>query len=100
LAPETEAPAEMHIHLPTLRVLDMAENATHHLHNFIPLRGAVARDPRIWSHYLAESIELFADQSDVLIGQHHWPTWGGYNIVAFSRDNATFTNTFTTNRCG
>jgi alkyl sulfatase BDS1-like metallo-beta-lactamase superfamily hydrolase len=24
LAPETEAPAEMHIHLPTLRVLDMA----------------------------------------------------------------------------
>jgi alkyl sulfatase BDS1-like metallo-beta-lactamase superfamily hydrolase len=83
LAPETEAPAEMHIHLPNLRVLDMAENATHHLHNFIPLRGSLARDPRIWSHYLAEAIELFADKSDVLIGQHHWPTWGRDNIVAF-----------------
>jgi alkyl sulfatase BDS1-like metallo-beta-lactamase superfamily hydrolase len=83
LAPETEAPAEMHIHLPNLRVLDMAENATHHLHNFIPLRGSVARDPRIWSHYLAEAIELFGDKSDVLIGQHHWPTWGRDNIVAF-----------------
>ena len=83
LAPETEAPAEMHIHLPTLGVLDMAENATHHLHNFIPLRGSVARDPRIWSHYLAEAIELFAGQSEVLIGQHHWPTWGRDNIVAF-----------------
>ena len=83
LAPETEAPAEMHIHLPQLRVLDMAENATHHLHNFIPLRGAVARDPRIWSHYLAEAIELFGGTSDVLIGQHHWPTWGRDNIVAF-----------------
>ena len=83
LAPETEAPAEMHIHLPTLRVLDMAENATHHLHNLIPLRGSLARDPRIWSHYLAEAIELFGDKSDVLIGQHHWPTWGHDNIVAF-----------------
>jgi alkyl sulfatase BDS1-like metallo-beta-lactamase superfamily hydrolase len=83
LAPETEAPAEMHIHLPKLGVLDMAENATHHLHNFIPLRGSMARDPRIWSHYLAEAIELFGGKSDVLIGQHHWPTWGRENIVAF-----------------
>jgi alkyl sulfatase BDS1-like metallo-beta-lactamase superfamily hydrolase len=43
----------------------------------------VARDPRIWSHYLAEAIELFGGISDVLIGQHHWPTWGCDNIVAF-----------------
>ena len=83
LAPETEAPAEMHIHLPGQRVLNMAENATRHLHNFIPLRGAVVRDPRVWSKYLAEAIELFGDKSDVLIGQHHWPTWGQAEIVAF-----------------
>ena len=82
LAPETEAPAEMHIHLPRLRVLDMAENACPLLHNFIPLRGAVARDPRVWSRYLAEAIELFADGTDVLIGQHHWPVWGRDNVVA------------------
>ncbi|HTT81468.1 MAG TPA: alkyl sulfatase dimerization domain-containing protein, partial [Stellaceae bacterium] len=83
LAPETEAPAEMHIHLPQLRVLDMAENATRHLHNFIPLRGAVARDPRMWSHYLAEAIDLFGAETDILIGQHHWPTWGQSNVLAF-----------------
>jgi alkyl sulfatase BDS1-like metallo-beta-lactamase superfamily hydrolase len=83
LAPETEAPAEMHIHLPQLRVLDMAENATRHLHNFIPLRGAVVRDPRMWSHYLAEAIDLFGAETDVLIGQHHWPTWGRDNVVIF-----------------
>jgi linear primary-alkylsulfatase len=83
LAPETEAPAEMHIHLPQLRVLNMAENATRHLHNFIPLRGSVARDPRMWSYYLAQAIALFGDKSDVLIGQHHWPTWGRDNVVAF-----------------
>ena len=83
LAPETEAPAEMHIYMPQFRVLNMAENATHHLHNFIPLRGSVVRDPRMWSKYLAAAIELFGASSDVLIGQHHWPTWGRENIVAF-----------------
>jgi alkyl sulfatase BDS1-like metallo-beta-lactamase superfamily hydrolase len=83
LAPETEAPAEMHIYLPQLRILNMAENATRHLHNFIPLRGSVARDPRMWSYYLSQAIELFGDKSDVLIGQHHWPTWGSDNVVAF-----------------
>jgi len=83
LAPETEAPAEMHIYMPQFRVLNMAENATHHLHNFIPLRGSVVRDPRMWSKYLAAAIELFGANSDVLIGQHHWPTWGRENITAF-----------------
>ena len=83
LAPETEAPAEMHIYMPEFRVLNMAENATRHLHNFIPLRGAVVRDPRMWSKYLAEAIELFGDRTDVLIGQHHWPTWGQAEIVAY-----------------
>jgi alkyl sulfatase BDS1-like metallo-beta-lactamase superfamily hydrolase len=48
----------------------MAENATRHLHNFIPLRGSVARNPRMWSHYLSQAIELFGAKSEVLIGQH------------------------------
>ena len=38
LAPRTEAPAEMHLYLPQSRVLDMAENVTHNLHNLLPLR--------------------------------------------------------------
>jgi alkyl sulfatase BDS1-like metallo-beta-lactamase superfamily hydrolase len=83
LAPDSEAPAEMHMYLPQFRVLNMAENATRHLHNFIPLRGAVARDPRLWSGYLAQAIEMFGDRSDVLIAQHHWPTWGRERVVAF-----------------
>lgn len=83
LAPGTEAPAEMHMFMPAGGVLNMAENATRHLHNFCPLRGAVVRDPRLWSHYLAEALELFGEQAGVLIGQHHWPTWGRARIRAF-----------------
>ena len=76
LAPETEAPAEMHMFYPQLGVLNMAENACPLLHNFIPLRGAVVRDPRIWSKYIGAAIEMYAGRTEVLIGQHHWPTWG------------------------
>ncbi|HSH07044.1 MAG TPA: alkyl sulfatase dimerization domain-containing protein [Burkholderiales bacterium] len=83
LAPGTEAPAEMHLFMPAGGVLNMAENATRHLHNFCPLRGAVVRDPRLWSHYLAEALELFGAQAEVLIGQHHWPTWGRARIREF-----------------
>ena len=83
LAPGTEAPAEMHMFLPAYRVLNMAENATRHLHNFCPLRGAVVRDPRLWAHYLGQAIELFGAQAEVLIGQHHWPTWGRQRIHDF-----------------
>ncbi len=83
LAPGTEAPAEMHMFLPRHAVLNMAENATRHLHNFCPLRGAVVRDPRQWSHYLSQAMELFGGGSDVLIGQHHWPTWGKERIREF-----------------
>ena len=83
LAPETEAPAEMHMFLPQFGVLNMAENATRHLHNFIPLRGATARDPRMWSKYLADAIDLFGPKTEVLIAQHHWPTWGRERVLKF-----------------
>jgi alkyl sulfatase BDS1-like metallo-beta-lactamase superfamily hydrolase len=76
LAPETEAPAEMHMFYPQLGVLNMAENACPLLHNFIPLRGSVVRDPRIWAKYIGDAIAMYAPRTDVLIGQHHWPTWG------------------------
>ena len=76
LAPETEAPAEMHMFYPQLGVLNMAENACPLLHNFIPLRGAVARDPRIWAKYIGDAIENYAARTEILIGQHHWPLFG------------------------
>ena len=83
LAPETEAPAEMHMFYPDLGVLNMAENACPLLHNFIPLRGAVARDPRIWSNYIADAIAFYGPKTDILIGQHHWPVWGREAIVDY-----------------
>jgi len=83
LYPGTEAPAEINLHFPEQRALCMAENATHNLHNLLTLRGAPVRDPRIWSRYLAEAIELFGADTDVAFASHHWPTWGRDNIVAY-----------------
>lgn len=57
MAPGTEAPSEMHFYFPKYRALCMAENATHTLHNLLTLRGALVRDPRVWSHYLTEAID-------------------------------------------
>ena len=45
MTPGTEAPAEMNFHFPDDRLLCMAENATHNLHNTLTLRGALVRDP-------------------------------------------------------
>ena len=83
LAPETEAPAEMHMFYPELGVLNMAENACPLLHNFIPLRGAVARDPRVWAKYIGDAIAMYGPKTEVLIGQHHWPTWGRAKVLDY-----------------
>ncbi len=73
----------MNFYFPDKRALCLAENATHNMHNLLTLRGAQVRDPRIWSRYLAEAIELFAGDSDVAFASHHWPTWGTDEIVAY-----------------
>jgi alkyl sulfatase BDS1-like metallo-beta-lactamase superfamily hydrolase len=83
LTPGTEAPAEMNFWFPQLRALCMAENATHTLHNLLTLRGALVRDPRVWSRYLTESITRYAHRSDVLFASHHWPTWGTDRLTEF-----------------
>jgi alkyl sulfatase BDS1-like metallo-beta-lactamase superfamily hydrolase len=83
LTPGTEAPAEMNFHFPDHRVLCIAENATHTMHNLLTLRGALVRDPHIWAHYLDEAIELFGAESDVLFAGHHWPRWGSERIVDY-----------------
>jgi alkyl sulfatase BDS1-like metallo-beta-lactamase superfamily hydrolase len=83
MTPGTEAPAEMNFHFPDRRALCLAENATHNLHNLLTLRGAEVRDARGWSRYIAEAIELFAEDTDVAFASHHWPTWGTDDIVRF-----------------
>jgi alkyl sulfatase BDS1-like metallo-beta-lactamase superfamily hydrolase len=83
VTPGTEAPSEMNFHFPAQRALCMAENATHNLHNLLTLRGALVRDPRSWSRYLNEAIELFGADTDVAFASHHWPTWGSDNVARF-----------------
>lgn len=83
LTPGTEAPAEMNFHFPDRRVLCIAENATHTMHNTLTLRGALVRDPRVWARYLDEAIELFGRDSDALFAGHHWPRWGSERIVEY-----------------
>ncbi|HEU0182938.1 MAG TPA: alkyl sulfatase dimerization domain-containing protein [Agromyces mariniharenae] len=83
MAPGTEAPSEMHFYLPGFKALCMAENATHTLHNLLTLRGALVRDPHVWSQYLTEAIERFGDRAEVVFASHHWPTWGNEELVRF-----------------
>jgi alkyl sulfatase BDS1-like metallo-beta-lactamase superfamily hydrolase len=83
MAPGTEAPSEMHFYFPKYRALCMAENATHTLHNLLTLRGALVRDPHVWSRYLTEAIDRFADRADVAFASHHWPTWTRERITEF-----------------
>ncbi|MEU1428064.1 alkyl sulfatase dimerization domain-containing protein [Nocardia sp. NPDC005746] len=83
ITPGTEAPSEMNFYFPDHRALCMAENATHTLHNLLTLRGALVRDPHVWSQYLTESINLFGYESDVVFASHHWPTWDTERLVEY-----------------
>jgi linear primary-alkylsulfatase len=83
LAPETEAPAEMHMFYPERRALNLAENATHNLHNTYPIRGAQVRDANGWAKYLDAALDRFGGNADVVFAQHHWPVWGGERVRDF-----------------
>ncbi|WP_316188905.1 alkyl/aryl-sulfatase [Bradyrhizobium sp. SZCCHNS1054] len=83
LVPGSEAPAEMLLYFPQFKLLDMAEDATHNMHNLYTLRGAEIRDGRMWSRYIDDAIARYGDRTDVVIAQHHWPMWGNERIVAF-----------------
>jgi alkyl sulfatase BDS1-like metallo-beta-lactamase superfamily hydrolase len=83
LAPETEAPAEMHMFYPALRALNLAENATHNLHNTYPIRGAQVRDANAWARYLNEALDRFGPDIDVVFAQHHWPVWDHDRVIDF-----------------
>jgi len=63
------------------RVLDLAENATHTLHNLLPLRGTEVRDAKGWSHFIGEALEEFGSDAQVLVAQHHWPVWGNEQVT-------------------
>jgi alkyl sulfatase BDS1-like metallo-beta-lactamase superfamily hydrolase len=83
LTPDTEAKAEMHMFYPGLKALNLAENATHNLHNVYPIRGAQVRDANLWAKYLNEARDRYAPQADVVFAQHHWPVWGQTRIMDY-----------------
>src|SRR3546814_13301449 len=73
----------MNFHFPDLRLLCMAENCTHTMHNLYTPRGAQVRDSLAWSRYVNESIDLFADGTDICFASHHWPRFGADDVRAF-----------------
>jgi alkyl sulfatase BDS1-like metallo-beta-lactamase superfamily hydrolase len=95
LAPDSEAPAEMHWFLPQLGALTAAENCCHTMHNIYTLRGAKIRDPLAWSKYLDQTMALWGGTAEVMYGMHHWPVWGKERVVEvlrFGRDGYRFIN--------
>ena len=85
LAPDTEAPAEMHWFIEELGALTAAENCCHTLHNTYTLRGAAIRDPQAWSRYLNETIDRWGHKTEVMYGMHHWPVWGTDRVLEMLR---------------
>ena len=85
MAPNSEAPAEMHFFVPRYKVLNLAENCTHNFHNLLPFRGADVRDALAWSKYLNEALLLWGGKAEAMCGQHHWPVWGRERIDTMIR---------------
>ncbi|MFC5322561.1 alkyl/aryl-sulfatase [Bradyrhizobium oligotrophicum] len=86
MAPNSEAPAEMHFFVPRYKLLNLAENCTHNFHNLLPFRGADVRDALAWSKYLGEALQLWGGKAEVMCGQHHWPVWGVSRVDAMIRE--------------
>lgn len=86
LAPDTEAPAEMHFWFPGDGVLNLAENTNHTLHNLCPLRGSQVRDALAWAKHLHAALHRWGQGLQAICAQHHWPTWGNDRCRAFLAD--------------
>jgi alkyl sulfatase BDS1-like metallo-beta-lactamase superfamily hydrolase len=85
MAPNSEAPAEMHFYVARYKLLNLAENCTHNFHNLLPFRGADVRDALAWSKYLGEALKMWGGKADAMCGQHHWPVWGQMRIDTMIR---------------
>ncbi|MGL4724030.1 MAG: alkyl/aryl-sulfatase [Scandinavium sp.] len=81
MAPGSEAPSEMLWYIKEKKVIEAAEDVTHTLHNTYSLRGAKIRNPLAWSKYINAAIERWGNDAEIILAQHHWPTWGNENIL-------------------
>ncbi|HEY1237878.1 MAG TPA: alkyl sulfatase dimerization domain-containing protein [Solirubrobacterales bacterium] len=95
MAPDSEAPAEMHWFIEQFNAVTAAENCCHTLHNTYTLRGAKIRDPLTWSKHLERTIEMWGDRAEVMYGMHHWPVWRNERVLemlGLGRDGYRFIN--------
>lgn len=87
LAPDTEAPAEMHLWFPELKALCIAENCTATMHNVLTLRGALVRDALTWTRSLDDALVRYGDEMEVLFASHGWPYWGRTDAMSHLRNH-------------
>ena len=80
MAPGSEAPSEMLWYIEEKKIIETAEDVTHTLHNTYSLRGAKIREPLPWSKYINDAINRWGAKADIILAQHHWPTWGNDNV--------------------
>jgi alkyl sulfatase BDS1-like metallo-beta-lactamase superfamily hydrolase len=83
LALGTEAPSEMFMYFPELKMIQGAEVVSHTLHNLYTLRGAQVRDATAWWKAINAMIDEYTDQAEIITASHHWPIWGQKNIISY-----------------
>lgn len=83
--PGTEAPSEMNTWFPQFKAFWAAENITGTIHNIYTLRGALVRDPLVWSKNINNALYRYGKQADVMLASHSWPRWGSERIQEVMR---------------
>lgn len=90
MVPNSEAPAEMNIYVPSAKTFLAAEIATCSLHNILTPRGAKVRDTHGWAQFLNEAVNLYGERSDTIASSHCWPRFGQSEVKGWlsgQRDN-------------
>lgn len=83
--PGTEAPSEMNTWFPQFKAFWAAENITGTIHNIYTLRGALVRDPLVWSKNINNSLYRYGQEAEVMLASHSWPRWGNERIQEVMR---------------
>ena len=83
--PGTEAPAEMNTYFPQFKAFWAAENITGTIHNIYTLRGALVRDPLLWSKHINAALYRFGKEAQVMFSSHSWPRWGNGRVQEVMR---------------
>lgn len=81
----TEAPSEMNTWFPDMKAFWAAENITGTVHNIYTLRGALVRDPLIWSKHINIALHRYGQEADVMFASHSWPRFGNERIQEIMR---------------